>query len=51
MQNFGVTNKEYYGMLWYFLEWSIPSSPGPLYQNEGKCSAFDVEMLFHSHAN
>ena len=19
MQNFGVTNKEYYGMLWYFL--------------------------------
>ena len=23
MQNFGVTNKEYYGMLWYFLEWLI----------------------------
>ena len=23
MQNFGVTNKELYGMLWYFLEWSI----------------------------
>ena len=23
MQNFGVTNKGYYGMLWYFLEWSI----------------------------
>ena len=23
MQNFGVPNKEYYGMLWYFLEWSI----------------------------
>ena len=23
MQNSGVTNKEYYGMLWYFLEWSI----------------------------
>ena len=22
MQNFGVTNKEHYGMLWYFLEWS-----------------------------
>ena len=20
---FGVTNKERYGMLWYFLEWSI----------------------------
>ena len=25
MQNIGVTNKEYYGMLWYFLEWSIIS--------------------------
>ena len=23
MQTFGVTNKEHYGMLWYFLEWSI----------------------------
>ena len=23
MQKFGVTKKEYYGMLWYFLEWSI----------------------------
>ena len=23
MQNFGVTNKEHYGMLLYFLEWSI----------------------------
>ena len=23
MQNFGMTNIEYYGMLWYFLEWSI----------------------------
>ena len=27
MQNFGVTNKEHYGMLWYFLEWSIQSWP------------------------
>ena len=26
----------------------FPSSPGPLYQNEG--SAFDVAMIFHSHA-
>ena len=23
MQNFGVTNKEHFCMLWYFLEWSI----------------------------
>ena len=26
MQNLGVTNKEHYGMLWYFLEWSIKVS-------------------------
>ena len=30
---------------------SFPSSPGPLYQNEVKCSAFDMEIIFHSHAN
>ena len=29
----------------------LPSSPGPLYQNEVKCSAFEMEMIFHSHAN
>ena len=29
----------------------FPSSHGPLYQNEVKCSAFDMEMIFHSHAN
>ena len=27
MQNFGMTNKEYYGMLWYFLQWSKFASP------------------------
>ena len=27
MQNLGVTNKEHYGMLWYFLEWSIQRLP------------------------
>ena len=26
MQNIGVRNKEHYGMLWYFLEWSIRHS-------------------------
>ena len=30
---------------------SFPSSPGPLYQNKVKCSAFDMGMIFHSHAN
>ena len=29
----------------------FPSSPGPPFQNEGRCSAFDMEMLFHSHVN
>ena len=29
----------------------FPSSPEPLYQNEVKRSAFDMEMIFHSHAN
>ena len=24
----------------------FPSSPEPLYQNEVKCSAFDMEMIF-----
>ena len=26
-------------------------SPGPLFQNEGRCSAFDMEIISHSHAN
>ena len=29
----------------------LPSSPEPLFQNEGRCSAFDMEIIFHSHAN
>ena len=29
----------------------FPSSPGPLFQNEGRCSIFDMEIIFHSHAN
>ena len=29
---------------------SFPGSPGPLFQNEGRCSAFDMEIIFHSHA-
>ena len=27
------------------------SYPGPLFQNDARCSAFDVEIIFHSHAN
>ena len=40
-------------MRWRF-RWAnrpFPSSPGPLFQNEGRCSAFDMEIIFHSHAN
>jgi len=29
----------------------FPSSPGPLLRNEGRCSVFDMEIIFHSHAN
>ena len=29
----------------------FPSSPGPLFQNEGRCSVFDMEIIFHSRAN
>ena len=28
----------------------FPSFPGPLYQNEVKYSAFEMEMIFHSDA-
>ena len=30
---------------------AFPSSPGPLYQNAVKCSAFDMEIILHSYAN
>ena len=39
MGSFGGRNRPY------------SSRPGLLYQNEVKCSAFDMEMIFHSHAN
>ena len=29
----------------------FPCSPGPLFQNEGSYSAFDMKIIFHSHAN
>ena len=29
----------------------LPSSPGPLYQNELKWSTFDIEIIFRFHAN
>ena len=28
-----------------------PSFPGPLFPNESRCSAFDMEIIFHSRAN
>ena len=35
----------------YLSDKPFPSLPGPLYQNEVECSVFNVEMIFHSHAN
>ena len=29
----------------------FPSSSGPLFQNEGRCSALHMEIIFHSRAN
>ena len=29
----------------------FPSSHEPLFQNEGRCSAFDMEIIFNFHAN
>ena len=29
----------------------LTSSPGPLFQKEGRFSAFDTKIIFHSHAN
>ena len=37
--------------MYYPANTPFPSSPGPLFQNEGRCSAFDTEIIFHSHAN
>ena len=28
----------------------FPSFSGPLFQNEDRCSAFDIEIMFHSQA-
>ena len=53
-----ITQLPTYTPPWYFILGSLdspnyngPSSQGPLYQNEVKCSAIDMEMTFHSHAN
>ena len=49
MQNFGMTNKEYYGTLWYFLEWSIDSEPirarGIIVNNQCSFGLSDPELL------
>ena len=38
-------------LLGYVTNRPFLSYPGPLYQNEVTCSAFDKEVIFHSHAN
>ena len=43
--NMAIMIKDLYGNR------TFPSSPGPLFQNEGRCSAFDMEIIFHSHAS
>ena len=46
---FLISSSSFLGML--RTNWPFQSYPGPLYQNDVKCSAFDKEMIFHSHAN
>jgi len=48
----------YHLSTWQYAEsWShelstpFPSCPGSVHQNEVNCSAFDMKMIFHSHAN
>ena len=38
MQNLGVTKKEHYGRLWYFLEWSIVEMSNFSLQDKTKIS-------------
>ena len=47
MRNFGVTNKEHYGMLWYFLEWSIKFPGAYLFQTHLRGSLIDLGDLFN----
>ena len=46
---FLISSSSFLGML--RTNWPFPSSPGPLYQNEVKCSAFDMETIFHCRVN
>ena len=38
-------------MTWWWSNRPFPGSPRPLYQNEVRCSAFDMRMIFYFHAN
>ena len=54
MQNFWVTNKEHYGMLWYFLEWSIKNNDTAMkfylirYANFAKETKCKIRMHEHT---
>ena len=45
MENFGVINKEYYGMLWYFLEWSIRNLKNEKGPGAELCPAIDFGIV------
>ena len=47
MQNFGVTNKELYGMLWYFLKWSIKFPGAYLFETHLRGSLMKSGDLFN----
>ena len=43
--NFGVTNKEHYGMLWYFLEWLIVKLPDEMCASHTKRVGENISVL------
>ena len=45
MQKFWESNKEHYGMLWYFLEWSIEL------ENDTDASGAPNEKMIQNHLN
>ena len=51
-KHLSISIRTYARAEWHiWLNRPIPSFPEPLFQNEFRCSAFDMEIIFHSHAN
>ena len=51
MQNIGVTNKEHYGMIWYFLKWSIVGFSVLYIKKNKNKQKKETELFWRWHAN